>query len=220
MLTSEEHAALPDVLKSEYQAAEAGGYELALDGEIPTVVAVNAKLKEFRANNSSLLKERDSLKADLSAAKKAGAKAGEGKKTFETRLAAMEQRLQEADQAREAAEARVQEAEFSRMAREKATKAGVQSGALDDALLHLRTRRGMKLDGGEIVAEDGTTLDDALGSMRKEQAYFFAESGGAGTPPGGRRPATPTKVASDPLGKDLDAVIAGEAKWDPHGGDE
>lgn len=66
---------LNDALKTEYEKQEDGTFRLKVEGEIPEVAELKGKLKEFRDNNITLLKEKeDNLKklekvADIDPAK-------------------------------------------------------------------------------------------------------------------------------------------------------
>ena len=201
-VTAEEYEKLAESLQSEYKQVEDGdGYELDLDGGIPGLEKANDALNEFRTNNRSLHKQVKDLQADLEKAKEDAAEAKKaaeekGKDTVNARVAALEKKVAAAEAAQANAEQKVKDATFNTAVRKAAKAAGVADAALDDATEHLRNRRGMRLqEDDQVLAEDGTTLKEALASMRKEQGYFFGKSSGAGTPPeggkaGGEEPTT------------------------------
>ena len=221
-ITTEEHTALADPLKAEYKEVEGGGdgFELDVDGGVPGLDEASKRLNEFRNNNVSLKKERDKLKTDLAAEQEANKKVGDAKSGVEKRLDLLEKERETDQKALATERATRRDLQFSTTTRAAAKKAGVPDATLDDAVLHLRHTRGMQLDeDGGVASEDGsTTLDDALGAMRKEAPYFFAESEGGGVKPGTSRPTPPAKQVTSILDNE-DDIIGDKAEWKPTEGE-
>ena len=186
-IDQESFDALPEAVQEHYGAVEGedGTFALGIEGDIPEVTAASARVKEFRTTNLDLMKERDTLQSQVDDLRGESETNVAEKNSVEARLARMEKLLAGETEKRQAAERRVADTEFNRIVRKAATAAGVPASALEDATDHLRNRRGMRLEGDAVQAEDGTTLKQALRTMKKEAPYFFAASSGAGTRPGG-----------------------------------
>ena len=223
LLTTAEYGDLDESIQSEYKAAAADSdhdFELDVDGDVPGLKTANAAVKEFRANNIRYKQERDTFKGErdtlqtaLDEAKEQGGGGGDGSAA---RLAKLEKDLKREREAREAAENQSSEQRFNSIVRRAAKVAQVSDAALDDATAHLRHRRSMALqDDGKVLSKDGTTLEEALTAMRKDVPFFFAESEGGGTPPGGpgRKPGVtpPTEVPRGEFLANEDKIISGEA---------
>ena len=213
-ITAEEFAGLDEGVQGLYtELDDGGGYRLELDTSPDA--ELKGRIDQFRSRNVKLLAQVEKLSSKLEAAQAAGDKTAEQieaeKNTVEARLARMEKKFQDAQAAAEASRLEVQQERFQRTVRKVAAKAGISSTAMDDAVLHLQTRRKMELGEDGVTAPDGTTIDEALQVMRKETPYFFGGSRGSGADPGPGRKAPRAGEVTSVLGNE-EAIISGKAK--------
>ena len=222
-VTAAEYAELSEAHQELY-VEDGDEYKLDLEGDPPgdgKTAKLNALLKKSQKATSDLKAQLAAESEKLTEAEKAleeAKEAGGAKDDLAAQVAKLNKDLATEREKREASEAAVARSKFESMARKAAVAAGISGQAIPDVLTHLRTQRGMKLVENEILDGEGTTLTEALDSMRKEQPYFFKESKGGKTPPGKKTPPVPDKTVthadlSTPEGRK--ALREGKAVYEP-----
>jgi hypothetical protein len=166
---------LSEQLQAEYEKKDDGKYHLKVEGELPEVKELKAKLTEFRDNNIKYMKERDALDEKLKSF--AGVDPEEYKKTkarieelersgvkdtgdFEIKMQEavkaqvepLHRQLAEMQQDKEKATLALKTRDLEASLRSVATKVGVAESAVDDFVS--RGARVYNLDGKPVKGDE------------------------------------------------------------------
>ena len=142
-LGADDYGKLADDAKKLY-AQDGDGYLLSVEGlpeQKDDPAEARARLSEFRATNTSLLKERDELKqrlAELDGQAKKAEGAQKESQTLREQMAEIRKELAAQREAREASERQAAQARVESALKEEAGKAGILPTAIPDVIARAR----------------------------------------------------------------------------------